>query len=183
MPHQEGTVRGTAVSKLPLGLLGLLGLKSQGDHPLYLRNDYATVIDQLWDLLHGNYHEKIRITGVGVTAVGNDTSLPLSPAFGEAWYVPAGGYTAILPPVAAAKTVNASLLMGRGTTAAAGVMPLTPDPIDHALAIGEAMSLVNSFPFFLPPGSSLGLRINKPVGGTGAVDTWTLTVHFLRLTL
>lgn len=176
----ELELRSTPASRLPLGILGLLGIKAQGDHPLYLRRDFTSVIDSLWDLIHASYHEKLRITGVGITAVGNDTSLAL-PASGEFWYIPAGGYSATLPPVAAAKTVNASLLLSRNTTAAAGNCTLTEDPRDHVLAIGESMSLTNAYPFFAPPGSSLGLRINKPVGGTGAVDTWNLLVHFLRL--
>lgn len=47
MAAVEGQLRGTAASKLPYGILSLLGIKSLGAHPLYLRDDYQPVLESL----------------------------------------------------------------------------------------------------------------------------------------
>lgn len=81
-------VPGSSISKLPLGLLGFLGIKNGGQYPRNLGATYDPSFDML-PLLVGANFEELNFAQNAVAAAGNagSFSTPVQVPQTEVWYV------------------------------------------------------------------------------------------------
>jgi hypothetical protein len=166
----NGNVRGTAVSRLPLGLLSMFGIKTQGAYPLYLRDDYTPSIEMLDQLttIHG---ENLSDVENNLSAVGFAENLTVPQD--QIWYVP---YATLHVVTGAAATATIQM----------AINPASLSPFIFALtgvsSIGASgrNSIANGRPFWLAQGDRIGSNVTAI---TGADTDTTLDIRILRLSV
>lgn len=148
-----------AISTLPLGLLGFLGIKNGGEYPRELAGYYQPMFDLL-DLLAANEAEEIHFANQAIgVAAGNMQafSTPAQVPQTEVWLV----------RLFAARIVTGAgdALRGNLVCRRAGV----PSP-GNVLALSETFAAgastfdywtANTLPFWLGPGDELGVWVSS----------------------
>lgn len=183
MPLETGASVGTPVSRLPYGLLGLLGIKSQGQLPLYLRNDYQPTLDSL-GLFHVNHQTPLAAGGPftinqlpGVFAGGATLDPVLAVPQNEIWYFPE--FSASLQVISGAAGLSyAASLAVRALTIVRILSP--PASFNSSLTVPQNV-VSNNASFWLGPGDELGYF---PVSDFNANNaTGRMRLHPVRMPL
>jgi hypothetical protein len=174
----------SSASRLPIGILGALGIKTLGRYPTTLREDYQAILDVL-DWIHGSNYTSSRVTGIAIDAATLGNNLHTDPGFivptSEVWYVPARCYCAAFNPIAADFSVALYMVMSGGVTNDPGARFLTDSVFYEFLdyTVNGRPALSNPQPFFAPPGSQLGWR--NALGAVGPSATAAFTLQALRM--
>lgn len=159
-----------AINRLPLGLLGFLGIKNGGRYP----QDLADVLAPTWDLsqLYLNTNSETRSDVVALNALGSQAFVTVPT--GEAWIV--------LLASAATGTLGAGVTfeIGLQTTDAAGLVTIAVSPMSGARTVGQRVAVSLPQPILLGPGSTFGVNVTQLAAGP--VST-TLATRFARLSL
>jgi hypothetical protein len=164
----DGQFSSTSLSKLPLGLLALFGIKTQGRYPSYLTADVQLGLDQL-GLMVANHKEDFTATGTpDITTTGIKQTLLVPQQ--EVWYV--AGFTGFLSS-GAGEAINAQLIAGRG--AGPDVVFLAGDLRVVGASVLALMGSLNDF--WLGPGDFLGFNVEAV---TGAIPA-SIHARILRL--
>lgn len=144
----------TPISKLPLGLLGALGIKNFGEYPSYLGGQISAVMD-LTGLLAANHAVSTR---VDVTVSAPITSLPASLVVpqNEIWYVTQFSVFALT--IAAEQITLGTLLSVASTAAAPAVLSLGEASGAGAIQISHARMTEKTW---VGPGDSLGFSVRS----------------------
>jgi hypothetical protein len=146
---------GTPISRLPYGVLGLLGIKSQGQMPLYLKSDYQAVLDLL-GLFHVNHQTPLAAGGPftinqapGVFATPDPV---LTVPQNELWYFPE--FSASLQIISGAAGITyAAALAVRALT----IVRILSPPASFNSSVANPQNIVsNNAAFWLGPGDELG---------------------------
>lgn len=170
MADQDLRDRGTAVSRLPLGLLSMFGIKTQGRYPLFLRQDYQPTIEVL-DQLAAVHGENLSDVENNLAAVGFFENLTVPQD--QIWYV---SYATLHVVTGAAATVTLQM----------AINPASLSPFVYGLtgvsSIGASgrNSIANGRTFWLAQGDRLGSNVTAI---TGADTDTTLDARILRLTV
>jgi len=158
------------INKLPLGLLGFLGIKNGGRYP----QELASVLAPTWDLssLYLNANAENRVDVVAIAALGSQAFFTVPT--GEAWMV--------LLASAATGTLGAGVTieLGLQTTDAAALVTIATSPMSGARTVGARCAINLADPIFLGPGSTFGINCTQLVAGPVNV---TLATRFARLLL
>lgn len=145
---------GTPISRLPYGVLGLLGIKSQGQMPLYLRSDYQAVLDLL-GMFHVNHQTPIGVGGPFVINQAAGVFASPDPQLivpqNELWYFPE--FSASLQIIGTAAIAYSAALAVRALTI---VRLLSPIGVFTAAANNLQFHVSNTAAFWLGPGDELG---------------------------
>jgi hypothetical protein len=170
---------GTAASRLPIGLLGALGIKTLGRYPTELNDTYQSIID-VQDLIHASNFTASRVTGINydLATVGNNlhTDSGFIVPNNEVWYVPARGYAVFFSALASTFASQLYFVMSGGATFDPGarlVSTLDIFPFATWTANGKP-SQSNDVAFLAPPGSTFGWRNGLGAAGPSAVGIFTL---------
>jgi hypothetical protein len=145
------------MSRLPLGLLGFLGVKNGGVYPQFLQN----TVQSTWDLLEliAANHSKDETLTVPITALNLNVvaaGVPTVPQ-GEVWYV---------------SQVGGLLTTAVGDTVTAAVVADQYFLTDYAqLAASQQNHWRQNarVPCFLPPGTFIGVMVDA-IGGAPLPD-------------
>lgn len=85
---REGELQRGVISKLPLGLLGFLGIKNGGEYPRHLLNSYAPTIDLMGLLIGANFEElNPALNASPATGTAGSFSTPITTPQTEIWLV------------------------------------------------------------------------------------------------
>jgi len=170
---------GTPISRLPYGVLGLLGIKSQGQMPLYLKSDYQAVLDLL-GLFHVNHQTPLAAGGpftinqaTGVFATPDPT---LTVPQNELWYFPE--FSASLQIIGTAAITYGAALAVRALTI---VRLLSPVGTYTAAANNLQHHVSNTAAFWLGPGDELGYMPTSSFDVNNA--TGRMRMHPVRMPL
>lgn len=157
----------SAINRLPIGLLGFLGIKNGGAYP----RDLASVLAPTWDLaqLYENANSENSATVVSMAALGY-TSFVTVPT-GETWHV-------LLASIATG-TLGAGVTIefGIATTDAAVLTTIAVTPMVGSRTAGARFAATLQDPIFLLPGSTIGVNVTQLVAGP---VNGTLAMRFAR---
>jgi len=179
-----GQIPASAASRLPIGLLGALGIKTLGRYPQYLRDDYGATINVL-DMLHGSNFAASRVTGINYDLASVGNNLHTDPGFivpnNEVWYVPARCYTVSFAGLTASFASALTLVMSGGATFdPGGRIVSTSDFFAFATWTANGRpGQSNDVAFFAPPGSTFGWR--NELGAVGPAATAIFALQSLRM--
>lgn len=160
----------SAINRLPLGLLGFLGIKNGGQYP----RDLSPLLSPVWNLsdLYLNANAENSAPVVSVASLGY-TGFATVPT-GESW--------CILLASAATGTLGAGVTieMTLGMTDAAVLTTIALAPMPGSRTVGGRFAVNLASPIWLAPGSSFGVVCTQLAAGP--VST-TLAFRFARFTL
>ena len=160
----------TGINRLPLGVLGFLGIKNGGEYPKQLSN----VLLPTWDLerLYLNTNSETNATVVSIAAIGAQAFLT----------VPVGELWVVLLSSAATGTLGAgqTIELGLQTTDAAGLVTIATSPMSGPRTVGQRCAVNQADPIVLAPGSTWGINCTQLVAGPVNV---TLATRFARMQL
>jgi hypothetical protein len=158
------------INRLPLGLLGFLGIKNGGRYPQELSDTLAPT----WDLsdIYLNANAENRVDVLAIAALGSQAFFTV-PA-GEAWYV--------IIASAATGTLGAGVTieLGLQTTDAAALVTTALTQMSGARTVGQRCAVALERGIYLPPGSTFGINCTQLVAGPVNV---TLATRFARFQL
>ena len=158
------------INKLPLGLLGFLGIKNGGTYPQELSN----ILSPVWDLgaLYMNANSESSVAVLALAGIGSQAFFTVPN--GEAWYVLlASGATGTL---GAGQTIELALQ----TTDAAGLVTIAVSPMSGSRTVGQRCAQSLPAPVFCGPGSTFG--VNATQFAAGPINV-TCAIRFARLLL
>jgi len=159
-----------AINRLPLGLLGFLGIKNGGRYP----DDISNILSPVWDLreLYQQSNSEIDNVIQAVSATGNSsyTTVPN----GEAWYV--FQQSAVTGDL----TAGQSLAMTTNWTDPASLVNISTGPETRTATVGQRCVAVLGTPYYAAPGSKLGVTVTVLAAGPVNVR---LVTRFARLLL
>lgn len=162
-----------AISKLPLGLLDFLGIKSFGRYPF----NFGDQISPTWDLfqhtVNANLSGAVDAAPVALVGAQFNPSTIVVPQ-DEIWHVPAYGSSNEFV-TAAGEAVSGYLAMSQVTNP--GGTRTMADLVTIAASARIRSGSVE--PYWLPPGAILGAYINSITGA----PTQRIRVTFARLKL
>jgi hypothetical protein len=174
----------SAASRLPIGLLGALGIKTLGRYPESLADNYQSTIEIL-NFLHAAVFQASRVTGINydLATVGNNlhTDLGFIVPNSEVWYVPARCYNASFSGLTATFGSALCVVMSGGAGFDAGMRYVsTTDlfPFASWTANGRPRQS-NDVAFFAGPGSTFGW-VNA-LGAVGPAATAIFQLQALRM--
>jgi hypothetical protein len=180
------SIGGSSASRLPIGILGALGIKTLGRYPQQLSDTYQSVFDVL-DFIHASNYASSRVTGINwdLATVGNNLHAAGSGFIvpdNEVWYVPARGYAVAWASLTASFASTLYYVMSGGVTNDPGARFVsTCDFFAFATWTANGRpTQSNDQPFFLPPGSQLGWR--NALGAVGPAAVGGFTLQALRMT-
>ena len=160
----------SAINRLPLGLLGFLGIKNGGRYP----QDLGAQLNPTWDLspLYYNGNSESRADVLAIAALGSQAFFTVPT--GEAWVV--------LLASAATGTLGAGVTieLGLQTTDAASLVTIAVSPMSGARTVGARCAVNLADPIYLGPGSTFGINCTQLTAGPVNV---TLATRFARLLL
>jgi hypothetical protein len=159
----------TPASKLPLGLLDLLGVKSLGRYPQTLLDTYQPVFEQI-NIIHATQSTAELDATTAIGGVNYTPSAIVVPQ-NEVWYFPANSVWALVVTGVGDAIVFELAMSGRG-----GIRILGDQRTVGASAQGSSG---NRSEFFLPPGGDLGIQTQT---FTGAL-TFLMRAQPLRMLL
>jgi hypothetical protein len=165
------------VSKLPYGLLGLLGIKNGGKYPGYLGDTIIPTFDGNWmQLLLGSWGEEFHIAA-GTTAAGPGAFQSFNTALvvptGEVWYV---GLMSVRVSTGAGETITTNIATRRPNAAAGSNHISVSDPV--SVIASQFADLRMPEPFYAGPGDEIGMWIQA---ASGAGPTVRPDIRFLRM--
>jgi hypothetical protein len=140
------------ISRLPLGLLDFLGIKSGGTYPRDLSTTLASTWDML-DLLAANHHSDIR-NDTPVNAPNLITPIPLVVPQTEVWYVP---FFTVSATTIAAEAINGTVgVVGQG-------IPQPAFILGDSAGVGASITMNAStkYPIWMGPGDQPAFRVNS----------------------
>jgi hypothetical protein len=159
-----------AINKLPLGLLGFLGIKNGGRYP----QDIADVLAPTWDMreLYTYGNSEIDNVLVALNALGSQTYTTVPN--GEAWLV--------LQQAAASDTLTAGQTIEFVTnwTDAASLVNIETSDATGSRTVGARAVAVCSRPYLAGPGQKIGVTVLQLAAGPVNVR---LRTRFARFTL
>lgn len=164
------------ISKLPLGLLGLLGIKNGGAYPRELAGFYQPMLELLPWIAAANF-EEANFAQNAVAAAGNagafSTAVQVPQT--ELWYVQ---FASLRVFTAAGEAFSGYLAVRRFPVSSPNiVMPLS-EIVTVGASINGAPAVGNLYaPFILGPGDEL---VGYTLSVTGA-PTWRGAFRFARL--
>lgn len=158
------------INKLPLGLLGFLGIKNGGEYPQELSN----VLSPVWDLgpLYMNANAENQVAALAIAGIGSQAFFTVPN--GEAWYVLIA--SAATGTLGAGQTIELALQ----TTDAAGLVTVAVSPMSGSRTAGQRCAQALPSPVYCGPGSTFG--INATQFAAGPINV-TCAVRFARLSL
>lgn len=172
-------------SRLPIGLLGALGIKTLGRYPTTLRDDYQCTME-VWDIIHASAFQASR-TAVSVNwdlaTVGNnlhvDTNFIVPQ--NEVWYVPPRCYAVGFSALTATFGAQLYYVMGGAASFDQGARYVSDAQmfVFPPYTVNARPALSNPEAFWLPPGSTLGWR--NVLGAVGPAAVGGFTIQSLRM--
>jgi len=158
------------INKLPLGLLGFLGIKNGGRYPEELSN----ILSGTWDLgpLYLNANSETRADVLAIAAIGSQAFWTVPT--GEAWWVQLAS--------AATGTLGAGVTieLGLQTTDAAGLVTIAVSPMSGPRTVGARCAQSLPQPVLVGPGATFGINCTQLAAGPVNV---TVATRFARLLL
>jgi len=174
------------ITNIPLGLLQLLGLKTNGANPDALGDTVLPTLDlspfYLIRLAQGSNAgtHSVTLTSGGVNAAGfppNRISVP----DGELWYVHEYAVEAAVPAVAGDTVVGLRAILTYAPVAAGNYVQLG----DEVSAVGVAANITGcasvARDFWAPPGSELGFFFGRILSVAGVAFTGRYLVTKLKV--
>ena len=157
-----------AIQNLPLGLVGLLGIKSGGQYPRDLANTVAPVLDiEKW-IQYGNYEEAgvdiAALNGTGFKAFAGNSTVPT----GELWVI-TGSLIQKTAQNAAGQTLQFAAAATADLTSAA---QLLGDPSPRTSGVNTQPAAKYDYGTILRPGSTMGLWVFEEAGGPHVINCW-----------
>jgi hypothetical protein len=159
------------IQRYPKGLIDLLGMRATGDTPHQLAQQTSPDIDML-DFYLADRGEVLEATTPAVVALGNQSFVGARVPSGQMWLIYELSF--IVPPIAAASTLDASLVLYRNSTANAFAIALGPR-VTLAASTGGCDGIHFEKPLVLMPDQSIGLRASILTGApasTPILDMW-----------
>lgn len=150
----------SAINRLPAGWLGFLGIKNGGRYP----DQTGTVLAPTWDLRELYYasNSEYLSNSQAFAAVGGATLFTVPN--GEVWRVGLG--SASTGTLGAGQTVEFVIT----NTDAAGLVTLLASYQSGARTAGQRAHVPIAYPFYVGPGSLLGISVSQLVAGPVTVS-------------
>jgi hypothetical protein len=159
-----------AINRLPLGLLGFLGIKNGGRYPQELADTLAPV----WDISPLYLYSNSEVTTAlqAISAIGSQAYQTVPT--GELWYV--------LQQSAGSDTLTAGQTIEFSTnwTDPAALVNVETGLMSGARTVGQRATATAQAPFIAGPGSILGINCTQLVAGPVNVR---LKTRFVRMQL
>lgn len=161
-----------SISKLPLGILGFLGIKNGGAYPRTLGDAYAPTLDLL-NMLAGVHAEEVHVANAALPAAGatGSFSTPMVVPFDQVWLLIAGG-------IRITTGVGEAWSGIIGTRQFATPSPNNVVPISDTIASIAASSFVHlraaALPMWLTPGFEVCVQTNTLTGAPVARPAFRL---------
>jgi hypothetical protein len=160
-------------SKLPLGLLGFLGIKTGGAYPQFLGDS----IQPTWDMLE-------MLSGVHVESGATVAAAPAAAAFGSYHLVPQNEVWYVRHYSARATTAAGEALawhLAMQTPASGSALPVTHF-LSNQVSVGASVVIgqfapANAMPMFVGPGTNFGIWTNT-ITGAPSITTSMLLNRF-----
>lgn len=159
-----------AINRLPLGILGFLGIKNGGRYP----QDLADTLAPVWDFsalyLYGN--SEVSTSLQAIAAIGSQAYVTVPN--GEAWF--------ILQQSAGCDTLGAGQTIEIATnwTDPAALVNIETSLMSGARTVGQRATAILQAPYLAGPGSILGINCTQLAAGPVNVR---LKTRFARLQL
>lgn len=165
------------VSKLPYGLLGLLGIKNGGRYPGYLGDTILPVWDDnLMQCLCATWGEEIHYAA-GTTAAGPGAfqgfNTALTVPLGEVWYV---GLLSVRILTSVGETITTNIAIRRPNASATTIHIALSDPV--SVVASQFADLRCPRAFYAGNGDEIGMWIQA---ASGAGPTVRPDIRFLRM--
>lgn len=158
------------INRLPVGLLGFLGIKNGGEYP----HEMPSTLQPVWDLqgLYSSAASEVRVDQVAIAAIGSQafTTVPN----GETWL--------ILLQSAACATLGAgqTIELQPNWTDPAALVNIETGPMSGARTVGQRASSCILDPYWAPPGSIMGINVTQLVAGPVTCALKTRFVRFVQ---
>ena len=156
------------INKLPLGLLGFLGIKNGGRYPEELSN----ILSGTWDLgpLYLDTNSENSSAVLAIAGIGSQAFFTVP--VGQAWWVRYG--SAATGTLGAGQTIQ----LGLQTTDAAGLVTTAINQMSQSRTVGQRCATALERDVILGPGATFGINCTELVAGPVNV---TVAIRFARL--
>lgn len=148
------------IQRYPRGIINLLGMLGTGETPHKFSNDISGEVDML-DFYLSDRGEVVECTTAAVLALGFNAFVGSAVPSGELWLIYEASF--IVPQIAAASTLDCSLVMYRSPTVNTKAVALGPR-VNILASQGGCDGLHFEKPMLMQPGQSWGCRASVLTG-------------------